>query len=96
MPVTHTCWYCGIEIDDSTHSRQAYTRDHLIPICRGGTKVVSNTVTACRHCNLSKARRTLEEYREILSMKNPLYAVRRQISNALRFPLEIENYCEIV
>ena len=42
-----TCRYCG-EKYDKMHV------DHVIPCSRGGTNDVSNLVTACPSCNLSK------------------------------------------
>lgn len=52
----HLCMYCG-------HQQGAYelTRDHVIPISRGGRDKWSNVVTACRVCNTRKGNRTPEE-----------------------------------
>ena len=60
----HLCMYCGGE-------RHEYdlTRDHVIPLSRGGNDRWSNVVTACRQCNTRKGNRTPE------SAKMPLLAV---------------------
>lgn len=50
------CMYCGRHF-----SAHALTRDHVIPVSRGGDSVWSNCVTACRHCNQRKDDRTPEE-----------------------------------
>src|SRR5262245_2812857 len=56
------CWYCGIEIEESSAFSSA-SIDHLLPESRGGSNEESNLVTACRSCNSKKNNRTLEEYR---------------------------------
>ncbi|MCP3868105.1 MAG: HNH endonuclease [Gammaproteobacteria bacterium] len=49
----HTCLYCLARLPDGQ-----LTRDHVIPISRGGADSWSNVVTACRGCNQQKANRT--------------------------------------
>jgi hypothetical protein len=51
----HLCLYCG------KHSDHELTRDHLVPISRGGTDSWMNVVTACRRCNQYKGNKMLEE-----------------------------------
>ncbi len=51
----HLCMYCGDQ-----HGAYALTRDHVIPISRGGSDKWSNVVTACRTCNIRKGNRTPE------------------------------------
>ena len=50
------CLYCGNEF-----SRHALTRDHVVPISRGGRDVWENVVTACFHCNSRKGGRTPQQ-----------------------------------
>ena len=50
------CMYCG-----TRHKDGALTRDHVLPISRGGLDRWSNVVTACRPCNTRKGNRTPEE-----------------------------------
>jgi 5-methylcytosine-specific restriction endonuclease McrA len=54
----HTCMYCGLE-----HPEQELTRDHVVPMSRGGRDGWSNVVTACKRCNAHKGRRTPDEAR---------------------------------
>ena len=53
---SHMCLYCG----DYLWSCEL-TRDHVIPVSRGGTDTWENVVTACRECNHYKADRLLDE-----------------------------------
>lgn len=52
----YTCLYCG-----KSHKGSALTRDHVIPMSRGGKDHWANVVTACRRCNTHKGNRTPEE-----------------------------------
>lgn len=52
----HLCLYCGEQF-----AAARLTRDHVIPVSRGGLSVWENCVTACRHCNQRKRDRTPEE-----------------------------------
>jgi len=49
------CMYCGGQFRDAD-----LTRDHVIPISKGGKDRWSNVVTACRHCNIRKGNREPE------------------------------------
>ncbi len=50
------CLYCGQQF-----SRPHLTRDHVMPISKGGRDVWENVVTACFHCNSRKANRTPQQ-----------------------------------
>lgn len=50
------CLYCGGEF-----SFPELSRDHVLPISRGGADVWTNVVTSCRRCNNRKADRNPEE-----------------------------------
>jgi 5-methylcytosine-specific restriction endonuclease McrA len=52
----HVCAYCG----DIFHWRQL-TIDHVLPKSRGGKNTWTNTVSACKPCNLRKGNKTPEE-----------------------------------
>jgi 5-methylcytosine-specific restriction endonuclease McrA len=52
----HLCMYCGNQYHDSN-----LTRDHVVPLSRGGVDRWSNVVTACRGCNTRKGNRRPEE-----------------------------------
>ncbi len=58
----YTCQYCGRHRHALGH-REFLTRDHLLPMCRGGTNSWSNVTTACTRCNHKKANRTPQEAR---------------------------------
>jgi 5-methylcytosine-specific restriction endonuclease McrA len=48
--------YCGDEFHDSQ-----LTRDHVIPLSRGGRDCWANVVAACKSCNARKGNRLPEE-----------------------------------
>ena len=50
----YKCQYCGRSAVE-LKPREALTRDHLIPMSRGGTNEWTNVVTACSTCNTRKA-----------------------------------------
>lgn len=52
------CAYCGAEGE--------MTRDHDIPVSRGGVDSIDNVVPACRSCNSSKHVKTGAEFRTLL------------------------------
>jgi len=47
------CLYCG-----GHFTRGELTRDHVVPISRGGRDTWVNVVSACWHCNVRKGNRT--------------------------------------
>jgi 5-methylcytosine-specific restriction endonuclease McrA len=56
----YTCQYCGRHRRQLRH-REFLTRDHLLPLCRGGDNTWGNVITACTSCNHRKGNRTSEE-----------------------------------
>ena len=52
----HLCLYCGRHFH-----RQSLTRDHVLPISRGGRDIWENVVSACFHCNSRKGGRTPQQ-----------------------------------
>jgi len=57
--------------------------DHLIPLARGGRTTWDNIVTACKHCNLKKGARTIEE----LGIRLPRMPERPRFSGTALFAL---------
>lgn len=60
------CAYCG----RTTRNGERLTKDHLVPVSRGGATVQSNIVPACSSCNSSKGN---DEWREWY-MKQPFFS----------------------
>jgi len=58
----YTCQYCGRHRRE-LRNRQFLTRDHVIPVSRGGENDWANVVTACSPCNNRKGDRTPPEAR---------------------------------
>ncbi len=48
-----TCYYC-----EEKFEKKDLTMDHKIPISRGGKSTKSNTVIACKTCNVLKRSKT--------------------------------------
>lgn len=51
------CFYCGDQIDIWTA-----TKDHNIPVSRGGDDRIENIVPSCLACNQAKGTMTTEEF----------------------------------
>ncbi len=60
----HICLYCGKQTTE-----KKLTRDHILPVAKGGKNSWSNVITACKKCNTRKGCRTPDE------AKMPLLAV---------------------
>ncbi len=56
----YRCQYCDRSPLD-LRGRECLTRDHLVPLSRGGTNEWTNVVTACSTCNTRKGNRLPEE-----------------------------------
>lgn len=51
----YSCFYCGKEFD----LFDLPTRDHIVPIIKGGDNTKENVVPACRSCNSKKGAKSL-------------------------------------
>ncbi len=56
----YSCQFCG-RAERQLGFRECLTRDHVVPISRGGTNEWDNVVTACSTCNTRKGNRLPEE-----------------------------------
>ncbi|TVR62967.1 MAG: HNH endonuclease [Gemmatimonadales bacterium] len=87
----YTCQYCGVHRRE-LRTRQFMTRDHVLPVSRGGENSWANVVTACSPCNNRKGDRTPEEARMPL-LSSPgepnhvhlVWAVRRVTAQQARY-----------
>ncbi|MEX1999088.1 MAG: HNH endonuclease [Gemmatimonadales bacterium] len=66
----YRCQFCGRTQPELRH-RECLTRDHLVPLSRGGTNEWTNVVTACSACNTRKGNHLPEECGMLLS-KTPV------------------------
>jgi 5-methylcytosine-specific restriction endonuclease McrA len=57
---SYTCQYCGRSVSQ-LRTRESLTRDHVVPLSRGGTNAWNNVVTACSGCNTRKAHHLPDE-----------------------------------
>lgn len=58
------CFYCGEPIKrGSADPDHEATKDHMVPISRGGVDFIVNIVPACLRCNLLKGNKTVEEFK---------------------------------
>ncbi len=53
---SYLCLYCGHDFN-----RPHLTRDHVLPVSKGGRDVWENVVAACFHCNSRKGNRTPQQ-----------------------------------
>lgn len=62
--VGKNCPYCDCIMHRGYRytGRQAPSRDHLVPLSRGGLNVAANIVVCCRQCNERKGALDAEEY----------------------------------
>ncbi len=56
------CFYCNKPLTPTTLGK-----DHMTPLCRGGTDYADNLVPCCYSCNSRKRHRTAEEFFEYMS-----------------------------
>ena len=56
----YSCQYCGRHRRDLGY-RESLTRDHIVPLSRGGNNRWTNVVTSCSRCNLRKGNRLPSE-----------------------------------
>ena len=56
----YRCQFCGRTQHELRH-RECLTRDHLVPLSRGGTNAWTNVLTACSSCNTRKGNLLPEE-----------------------------------
>ena len=56
----YRCQFCG-RSQHELRAREGLTRDHLIPLSRGGTNGWTNVLTACSTCNTRKGNLLPEE-----------------------------------
>lgn len=50
------CQYCGCKL-----TMGSGTRDHVVPLSKGGPNTLSNVVASCKTCNGKKDNKTLEQ-----------------------------------
>jgi len=75
------CFYCGKAL-----SRRRATKDHVIPLSKGGGNSQKNIVDACRKCNSEKGCLTIEEFRVVMAYRQGLV----RLPKSFRFPGEIQ------
>jgi 5-methylcytosine-specific restriction endonuclease McrA len=57
---SYACQYCG-RLRSELKGRQFLTRDHVVPVSRGGGNTWDNVVTSCSNCNNRKGDRLPSE-----------------------------------
>lgn len=78
MPPVSQCVYCGIDLDDDSH-----TDDHVIPLSRGGSNLRTNMAPSCLPCNMAKGPLTASEYLATRDDPEDLEALRRTIEREI-------------
>jgi 5-methylcytosine-specific restriction endonuclease McrA len=57
---SYRCQFCG-RPQVALRTRECLTRDHLVPLSRGGTNAWDNVLTACSSCNARKGNHLPQE-----------------------------------
>ena len=55
------CEYCGRDLLASIENYDAWQRDHILPISKGGAKAATNLALSCKTCNFMKRNWTPKE-----------------------------------
>ena len=83
----YRCQFCGRSQQELRH-RECLTRDHLVPLSRGGTNAWTNVLTACSTCNTRKGNLLPEEAGMHPTYLAGLIAAREAGMHPLRPPFE--------
>jgi 5-methylcytosine-specific restriction endonuclease McrA len=62
----YKCYWCGKKMN-----KKEITRDHYIPLTKGGTDYIDNIVPCCCSCNCIKKDRMPDEYLKIIGNHEP-------------------------
>lgn len=73
-PYQYHCFYCGKQL-----SRRIRTKDHVVPVFRGGSNEPFNKVWACQSCNQLKGPLTGVEFQTIGNDRKAIDAMIREI-----------------
>lgn len=63
------CAYCGVKLTEFNR-----TIDHIHPKVKGGTNKTENLFPSCGWCNSVKCDRSIEEFRQYVTMRANEYA----------------------
>lgn len=77
------CHYCEIPL-----TLETTTKDHLTPLCRGGSNLIDNIVPCCLGCNQAKGTYTEEEYWVLISTRLSGASTNSNLSTALEDRLD--------
>lgn len=69
------CYYCGKKVP-SVASRD-WTIEHKLPVCRGGSNLISNLAGACNDCNHKKGPLTEHEFKTAKSDADRKEAIKK-------------------
>jgi len=72
------------------HDLKKLTKDHILPLSRGGKNTWENVTTLCQACNNKKSDRTLEEmgWKLIKPPRRPASQLELQLARAKNVPNE--------
>lgn len=80
------CFYCAKPVNEEAEPIwDALTKDHLVPLSRGGSDDIGNIVPACFNCNRLKGAMTIDEFREA----RPVFFTAEQ--NLYRKSIEVDS-----
>jgi hypothetical protein len=86
------CCYCGVRFDNMNRKKHM-TKDHLIPLSRGGANNCYNKRNCCAHCNTQKGGSLPHHYLLYLEQD---YSNAKTTSERYELEIKIENVKYII
>ena len=78
------CAYCSVDISESNHI------DHIIPLSKSGSNLITNLALACPDCNMTKSNKDLDIWLKEININYDYFVLKLNERNNLYFKDEID------